>query len=115
MVPSDACAFNSGWLIESSMLYIERRFPPYDSSLDVFILRLSAFPKHEKTGTNLFHRVGRFSCFPVHAFQKFGFGLCPSLKYKRLVIAIEANRNANPSSHTVFLFLSFQQPHSGAA
>ena len=32
MGPSDACAFNSGSLIDSVTLYIERRFPPYDSS-----------------------------------------------------------------------------------
>jgi hypothetical protein len=45
MIPSDACVLNSGSLIESSTLYIERRFPPYDSSLGVFSLPPLSFPK----------------------------------------------------------------------
>ena len=38
MAPSDARVLNGGSLIEFSTLYIERRVPPYDSSLGVFRL-----------------------------------------------------------------------------
>ena len=31
--------------------------------------------------------TGRFSYFTAHAFRNFGFGLSPSLKYKRLAIS----------------------------
>ena len=87
MAPSDARVLNGGSLIEFSTLYIERRVPPYDSSLGVFSLPPFSFSWSWKTGTNLFHGVGRFSYSTAHAFQNFGFGQSPSFKYKRLAIS----------------------------
>ena len=77
---SDARVLNGGSLIELSTLYIERRVPPYDSSLGVFSLPPFSFSWSWKTGTNLFHGVGRFLYFTAHAFHNFGFGLSPSFK-----------------------------------